>query len=457
MTVHAIRVVSEEDRFRHSADLTRRARALYPSGVTRVSVGTAPIGAYEDGISIYAQSGSGAFVEDVDGNRYLDFHNNFSTLVHGHAHPAVIQAIQGQLQRGVCFGNPTEADLDLAAALCDRIPAIERIRFLNSGTEAVMFAIKAARAITGRRKIAKFEGAFHGTYDWAEVSVRSNPENWGKGAVPHSTPPYLNTPDQVLRDVVTLPFNDLALTRAILDEHGDEIACILVDVMPCAAGMVPVLGDYLANLQELARHRDILVISDEVVCFRLGYSGSSALAGLDPDLVTLGKVIGGGLPIGAVGGKQQILSIFAPQDRAPVPQGGTFSANPLTMAAGLAALNGYSTGQVEHVNRLGDRLRQGVEEVANATGVPLIAMGAGSLFRLHLKRRRPTTYREAFASPKESEALRRLNTFVLMRGFQVAFPFWGAVSTVMSEAHIDAFVDAIRESVLAMPDLRGLQ
>ncbi|UES60120.1 aminotransferase class III-fold pyridoxal phosphate-dependent enzyme (plasmid) [Roseibium aggregatum] len=436
--------------FHRSMELTGRARAVYPAGVTRVSVGAVETGGENGPYSVYADLGEGAVVQDVDGNRYVDFHGNFSTLVHGHRHPGIAGAIHRQLERGTCFGNPTETDLDLAETIRDRIPAIERLRFLNSGTEAVMFAIKAARAATSRRKIAKLEGAFHGTYDWAEVSVRSTPANWGEDR-PRSNPPYLGTPPSVCDDTIVLPFNDTERARKILQENGPDIACVLIDMLPCAAGMIPIEAGYLAMLQETAHKHGIVLISDEVVCFRLGYRGASATMGFDPDLVTLGKVVGGGLPIGVVGGRADLMNVFAPQDAAPVPQGGTFSANPLTMVAGRTALEALGEDEIRRIGELGDRLRLASEEIARRMGVPLSVQGAGSLFRFHAKANRPATFRETFADADHAAFLRSLHAAMLLRGIYVAAPFWGSVSTAMNEDHIDHFLATLRECLAELP------
>lgn len=439
-------------RFDQSQALTERARNVYPAGVTRVSVGSLPIRERNNRISIYAHSGEGALVRDVDGNNYVDFHNNFSTLVHGHRHPGTIAAIASQLERGTCFGNATAADVALAESICERVPSIERLRYLNSGTEAVMFAIKAARAMTGRTRLAKLEGAFHGTYDWAEVSTRSQPGNWGES--PNSNPPYLNTPPHVTKDVVVLPLNDVERSRNIIERHGSELACIIVDMLPCAAGMIPLDDSYLAMLQDVAQKNGILLISDEVVCFRLGYHGASAARAFQPDFVTLGKVVGGGLPIGVVGGKKNFMEAFAPQDSAPVPQGGTFSANPLSMAAGRAALAALTATEVDRINALGCYLREQSEDVAAKRDVAICVQGAGSLFRFHAKKTRPYNYREAHHNAIESEVLRRLQVGMLERGFYVAAPFWGSVSTSMGKSHIDDFLDAFRTCLSEIPAIK---
>ncbi|WP_311043574.1 MULTISPECIES: aminotransferase class III-fold pyridoxal phosphate-dependent enzyme [Rhizobium] len=439
-------------RFDQSERLTKRARNVYPAGVTRVSIGTIPIQGMSDRLSIYAQSGEGARVTDVDGNHYVDFHNNFSTLVHGHRHAGTIAAVASQLERGTSFGNATAADVDLAEMICERVPAIERLRYLNSGTEAVMFAIKAARAMTGRTRLAKLEGAFHGTYDWAEVSTRSHPGNWGDS--PSSIAPYRNTPAHVTDDVVVLTINDVERSRNIIERHGSELACIVVDMLPCAAGMMPLDESYLSMLQDVAHKHGILLISDEVVCFRLGYQGASAARAFQPDFVTLGKVLGGGLPIGVVGGKKILMEAFAPQDSAPVPQGGTFSANPLSMAAGRAALASLTAPELDRISALGCYLREQSEAAAAENDLAISVQGAGSLFRFHAKKTRPCTYREAHHNAMESEILRRLQVGMLERGFYVAAPFWGSISTSMGKTHIEDFLNAFRSCLSEIPEIK---
>ncbi|AHG50178.1 hypothetical protein RLEG12_00825 (plasmid) [Rhizobium leguminosarum bv. trifolii CB782] len=439
-------------RFNQSERLTKRARNVYPAGVTRVSIGTIPIEGTNDRLSIYAQSGEGAHVTDVDGNHYVDFHNNFSTLIHGHRHPGTIAAVASQLERGTSFGNATAADVDLAEIICERVPAIERLRYLNSGTEAVMFAIKAARAMTGRTRLAKLEGAFHGTYDWAEVSTRSDPSNWGDP--PNSIAPYRNTPPHVPDDVVVLTINDVEQSRNTIERNSSELACIIVDMLPCAAGMMPLDESYLLMLQEVAHKYGILLISDEVVCFRLGYQGASAARAFRPDFVTLGKVVGGGLPIGVVGGRKTFMEAFAPQDSAPVPQGGTFSANPISMAAGRAALASLTVPELDRISALGSYLRVQSEIAAAENGLAISVQGAGSLFRFHAKKTRPCTYREAHHDVVESEILRRLQVGMIERGFYVAAPFWGSISTSMGKNHIEDFLDAFRSCLAEIPEIK---
>lgn len=233
---------------------------------------------------------------------------------------------------------PTPWEIELAEILCERVPAVDWVRFANTGTEAVMFAVKAARAFTDRPKVAKFEGAYHGAYDWVEVSENSEPGNWGDGE-PRRVPYARGTPASVLEEVVMVPFNDIGTTTTLLERHGDELACLVMDVLPSRAGLIPLEADYLDAIRRITRRRGIVLISDEVLNFRQGYGGAAARFGIEPDLVTFGKIIGGGLPIGAVGGLADVMAVFDSSDGwPPLPQGGTFAANPLSMVAGVTSM-----------------------------------------------------------------------------------------------------------------------
>ena len=304
-----------------------RALASLPGGNTRTTVFMKPY-------PIYAARGEGCRVWDLDGNVYIDCINNFTSQIHGHAHPALIKAATAQLALGSAFGLPTESEVDLAELLASRLPSVEQVRFANSGTEAVMMALKAARAHTGRPKIAKCEGAYHGSYDYAEVSLDPTPEAWGRNA-PVSVAYAKGTPDNVLADVVTIPFNDTEAAVSLIREHGPELACVLVDPMPNRAGLAPADRAYLEALRKVTREVGALLIFDEVITFRLGYRGAQGIWDIDPDLTTLGKIIGGGFPVGAIGGRKDVMAVFDPRPGKPaLPHGGTFSANPVTMRAG---------------------------------------------------------------------------------------------------------------------------
>lgn len=424
---------SSHNRLANSLQTYRRAQGVMPGGTTRVTIPRQPI-------PIYAAAGEGAWLTDIDGNRYLDLNNNFTTLIHGHAFEPVIAAVEKQLRSGTCFASPTTLEVEHAEILCRRVPAIERVRYVNTGTEAVMFAIKAARAITGRHKVAKLEGAYHGGYDWVEVSEDSRPENWG-GREPASVPFARGTPDSVLRDVVVIPFNDTKTTISLLDRHGPELACFVIDLVPSRAGLIPPVPGYLDAVRQVTRRHGVLLISDEVLNFRQGYHGAAARFGLEPDLVTLGKIIGGGLPIGAIGGRAEWMAAFDSSAGAPpLPQGGTFSANPLSMAAGIASLRALHEESFVELERLGERTRNGIARAIQARGLPMTVTGTASLFRVHAKRRTPGSYREAWATPAETALLNAMSRFMLDHGVIMPALTTSSLSTAMIEQDIDFFL-----------------
>src|ERR1700733_13142831 len=357
--------------------LNQRARQSLPGGNTRTTV-------YMKPYPIYAARGLGCRVWDVDGTERIDCINNFTAAIHGYAHPALLRAAEEQLGLGTAFGLPTSSELEWAELLTARVTSVERCRFVNSGTEAVMSAIKAARAYTGRPKIAKCEGAYHGTYDYAEVSLDPTPDTWGRNA-PVSVAFARGTPDNVLADVVTIPFNDVEAAVSLIREHGRELACVLVDPMPNRAGLAPADRAYLQGLRQITREVGALLIFDEVITFRLGYRGAQGLWGIDPDLTTLGKIIGGGFPVGAVAGKAEVMAVFDPTSGKPaLPHGGTFSANPVTMRAGLAAMALLDPKAFECLEANGEVVREGMRRALQDAGIAGRVTGAGSLLRLHL-------------------------------------------------------------------------
>ena len=413
-----------------------RAQTVLPGGTTRVTIARAPV-------PVYAAEGKGAWLTDLDGNRYLDLNNNFTTLIHGHAFEPVIEAVTAQLRSGTCFANPTAHEVAHAEMLTARVPAVERVRYVNTGTEAVMFAVKAARALTGRTKIAKFEGAYHGGYDWAEVSEDSTPENWGPADAPASIPFAKGTPPAVLEQVVPVPFNDLEATAALLHRHGPELACVIVDMVPSRAGLIPPLPGYMETIREITRQHGALLISDEVLNFRQSYHGAAARFGIAPDLITFGKIIGGGLPIGAIGGPADIMGVFDNSaGDPPLPQGGTFSANPLSMVAGLASMQALDEAAFARLEQMGEQVRTAFRSAIESRGLPLSVTGTASLFRVHMLPEPPTTYREAFARPPQAQALARMGRFMLDQGVIMPAATASSLSTAMGGAELEHLITA---------------
>jgi len=423
-----------------SQALYTRALASLPGGNSRTTVFMKPY-------PIYAQRGEGCRVWDVDGNVFIDCINNFTSLIHGHAHPALVKAATDQIARGTAFGLPTESEIDLAELLAARLPSVDQLRFANSGTEAVMMALKAARAFTGRPKIAKCEGAYHGSYDYAEVSLDPTPEAWG-GNAPVSVAYAKGTPENVLADVVTIPFNNPEAAASLIREHGAELAAVLVDPMPNRAGLVPADKAYLEALRAVTREVGALLIFDEVITFRLGYHGAQGLWGIDPDLTTLGKIMGGGFPVGAIGGRAEVMTVFDPRHGKPaLPHGGTFSANPVTMRAGLAAMQLLDEAAFKHLGALGDAVRDGINAAFRRHGVPGRAVGLGSLLKIHFAEREIRDYRSAYTTEQEAKRQAVFNSGLLNRGILAAGYGLMALSTPMSAAEADAIVAAANQSL----------
>ncbi len=427
-----------------AARLFERALEVMPGGVSRNTVLRRPH-------PIYAVRGEGCRVTDVEGATRIDFSNNMASLIHGHACPEIVRAVTEQLAKGTAFMLATEAEVRYAEYMCQRIPSFERLRFVNSGTEAVMAALKASRAFTGRPKIAKVEGAYHGGYDYAEVSQSPRPEQWGSIDRPLSVPLVHGTPTSALGDVAVIPFNDPDRAIAILDAHADELACILLDLMPHRVGLVPAEPEFVRALRDWADRHGALLVLDEVVTFRSEFGGLQERYGLTPDLTALGKMIGGGFPVGAVGGRADVMDVMNPgSQQFRFPHSGTFSANPVSMVAGLAAMEAFDRPAVERLNALNDRAMRGIERAIAATGATACVTGGGSMFRVHMKAQPPKDFREAYPFPEEAERLAMVLDSLFEQGFIMINTCAGTLSTPMTEAEIDALVSAFEHAFGAL-------
>ena len=419
-----------------SAELYERAKYTLPGGVSRNTV-------LRDPHPLYAAHASGCHVIDLEGVERIDFANNMASLIHGHAHPEITRAVTAQLAKGTAFTLATEVEVDYAEYLVSRNPAFDKIRFVNSGTEAVMAAIKCARAFTGRPKLAKVEGAYHGVYDYAEVSQTSKPDQWGDVDGPASVPVVHGTPQSALDDVVVVPFNDVERTLAILEPHADELACVLLDPMPHRVGLHPADAEYIEALREWCTARGALLVLDEVVTFRSTYGGAQEWYDVDPDLTAMGKGIGGGFPVGAIAGRADVMDMLNPlADELLFPHSGTFSANPVTMTAGLTAMRLYDQSAVDRVNDLAARAMTGIRRSIRETGVPVCVTGGGSMFRVHFKPEPPRNYREAFATVEENRRLKYMLDHLFASGFMMINTCSATISTPMGEPEIDALVAA---------------
>lgn len=433
------------DKASRSSALYEEAKHVMPGGNTRTTVFLKPY-------PIYAERGEGCRVWDVDGVERFDCINNFTAAIHGHAHPVLMREAIDQIRLGTAFGMPTASEIDMARLLAGRIDSVEQVRFSNSGTEAVMMALKAARAHTSRPAIAKCEGAYHGSYDFAEVSMDSSAANWGNSA-PRSVPYTKGTPQGVLDEVVVIPFNDVDGSAEILRARGQDLAAILVDPMPNRAGLMPATPEYLAMLREVADEIGALLIFDEVISFRLGHGGTQGLWGVEADITCLGKIIGGGFPVGATGGRAEVMQVFDPSAGKPaVPQGGTFSANPMTMRCGLAAMELLDQAAFAHLDRLGDRARDGIGRAFRDAGIAGQTTGRGSLLKFHFTDAPITSYRSAQPDAAANAMLARFNIELLNRGVLMAGYGLMAFSTPMTDDDIDAVVAAVSASLKALSD-----
>ena len=423
-----------------SAKLHERALKYLPGGNTRTTV-------YMKPYPIYAVRGAGCRVWDADGDVRIDCINNFTSHIHGYANPTINAVVKKQLENGTAFGLPTSAEIDLAELLCTRVESIERVRFTNSGTEAVMMAIKAARAFTGRVKIAKVEGAYHGSYDYAEVSLDSQPKEWGDDT-PSSIPYAKGTPSSVLTDVITIPFNDPEMAVKLLRLHAGELAAVLIDPVPNRAGLIPASQQFITSLVDTAKEIGALLIFDEVISFRLCYRGAQSLWDVKPDLTALGKIIGGGFPIGAVGGREDVMAVFDPTYGKPaLPHGGTFSANPISMTAGMAAMQLLDRKSFKRLDEMGASLRAAINKILIARNLAGQAVGMGSLIKVHLTSHDVKDYRSAF---QDSETARKLSVFVqglMNRGVLVASNGLIALSTPMTNEDLDLIIQAVEGAV----------
>jgi glutamate-1-semialdehyde 2,1-aminomutase len=421
---------------------TARSRALHEEALAVMPGGNSRTTTFFDPYPFYAARGQGAHIWDADGNDRLDFNGNYTSLILGHAPPDVVKAAQQAIEAGLSFPGPTEWEIRLAEMLTRRVPSVERVRFTNSGTEATMNAVRLARAFTGRPKIAKFEGAYHGTHDWVLVSVTPDPKTAGNRRRPKPVPASAGLPPAVLKHTVVLPWNDAEACEQILAAEAANLAAVLVDPLLGIGGVIPPADGFLQRLREITERHGIVLIFDEVISFRVAWGGAQERFGVRPDLTTFGKIIGGGLAVGAFGGRADLMSFYDPrQGAARISHGGTFNANPATMAAGVATLNALTPEAYARLDALGERLRGGITRLLAGTRRKGQVSGVGSLFCLHWTTEPLTDYRSS--RPKDGEQPLRMFVGLLNEGILLTQRGLGACSLAMTDEDVDRFVNAL--------------
>ncbi|WP_293473532.1 aspartate aminotransferase family protein [Phenylobacterium sp.] len=428
-----------------SAQLFERARRVQPGANTRHMITFAPY-------IVYADRGEGCRLTDVDGNVYIDWINNFSTQIHGYAFAPILEAVRAQIERTICCILPDESEIELSEMIVERMPGVDQVRFTNSGTEAMMVAIKAARALTGRSKVAKAEGGYHGQYDLMEASFLPTPANWGPADRPAAPPLGVGTPRSLTDQVVVYPFNDWPTTEALLEESAADLAAVVIDPYPARLGFSPADRAYLDALKAFCRRRGVVLIFDEVFCNRAGYHGAQGRAGVTPDLTVMGKIIGGGFPIGAVGGTREAMAVF---DNLAGPlrmsHSGTFTANPVSMAAGIAALKHLTPEVFQRLERQGDRLRSGLTAQFRREGLVMRANGLASMTSLQFFAEPARDYREFYtrSGPDYLQRMQSLHRSFLSEGVLMATRGMMIGSAAMTDADIEETLDRCGRALAA--------
>lgn len=420
-----------------SAQLFERARQLIPGGVNSPvracrSVGSDPL---------FIDRAQGCWIYDADGNAYVDYIGSWGPMILGHRHPDVIAAISRVLDGGTSFGAPTALETTLAQLIVDAIPSVDMVRMVNSGTEATMSAIRLARGFTGRDKIVKFDGCYHGHADALLVEA-------GSGVATLQIPGSPGVPAEFVGHTLSLPYNDIQTVRDVMEKTGDQIACIIVEPVAGNMGLVPPVDGFLEALRETTSKHGSLLIFDEVMTgFRVAFGGAQALYGITPDLTCFGKIIGGGLPVGAYGGRQEIMAHVAPLG--PVYQAGTLSGNPLAMAAGIATLNALQApGVYEGLETVAQQLITGLRSAAGDAGIPVSCAQVGAMLGLFFSDAPVHDY--AAAKTADLERFARYYKGMLARGIYLAPSQFEAF--FLSTAHDD---DAIQKTLGAAREVFG--
>ena len=423
------------ERTPRSQALQREAEKFLPGGSSRTT-------AYFDPYPHFIEKGMGKYIYDVDGNKYLDLMINATSLILGHSHPEIATSVQEQSILGLAFSGPTESQISLAKILCDRIPSVDTIRFTNSGTEGTMMAVRAAREFTGRRKIVKVEGGYHGAHEYVAVSVYSSEKD--NSGEPKATPEYSKQPKTITDDVIVIKYNDVKAMDKVLRQNCQDIACVIIEPVVSNFGYLPANIDFLTRLRSVTAETGIILIFDEVQSFRLGPGGAQELLGVIPDMTCLGKIIGGGLPIGAFGGRKDIMNLFDPtQEVTPISHAGTFNANPVTMRAGEVVMNHLTQEVYDRMNSMGEVLRNKLGATFDELGIPIQVTGIGSLFGLHFTASEISNYDDVLSADLDKKAMFFLG--MLNEGILMQTGIAGSLNVLSTDADVDRIVNTVRK------------
>ncbi len=424
----------------NNQQLFSAAQKHIPGGVN------SPVRAFKGvgGDPVFFASAKGAYLTDVEGKRYIDYIGSWGPMIAGHAHPAIIEAVQKACEFGLSYGAPTAIETDMADLLCELVPSMEMVRMVNSGTEATMTAIRLARGYTGRDKIVKFEGCYHGHADSLLVKA-------GSGALTLGEPSSAGVPKSIAEHTITLRFNDAESVRQCFADIGDQVAGIIVEPVAGNMNCIPPVPGFLEALREICDQYGSVLIFDEVMTgFRVALGGAQEKYGVTPDLTTLGKIVGGGMPVGAFGGKREVMQCIAPLG--PVYQAGTLSGNPIAMAAGLATLNLIQApGFHDHLNSQTKKLTDGLQKLADAAGIPLTTHQVGGMFGFFFSDEDKIEFFEQ-VTKCDMDRFKRFYHSMLDNGVYLAPSAFeaGFVSAAHSDDEINATLDAARKAFAAL-------
>ncbi|MGO9388410.1 MAG: glutamate-1-semialdehyde 2,1-aminomutase [Methanobacterium sp.] len=413
-----------------SEELFQIAKKFLPGGVD------SPVRSYKP-YPFFAERSEGPYIYDVDKNYYIDYCLAYGPLVLGHTHPDVMESVKEQLELGSAFGVPTEKEIELAKLVVNKIPCAEMVRFVNSGTEATMSAIRLARAYTGRKKIIKFEGSYHGAHDY--VLVKS-----GSGAM--GLPDSLGVPEETTSNTLVIPFNSREAVDSLIEKQSQEIAAIIVEPVMGNVGCIPPRDGYLKFLREVTAEHDIVLIFDEVITgFRVAEGGAQDYYNVIPDLVTLGKILGGGFPMGALVGKKELMEMLTPLGQ--VYQAGTFNGNPVSITAGLTTLKLLNHNFYEELNHKGDYMRNGISDILEDNNLEFKIAGLSSMFQLYFTNKDVWNYMDAKSSDTKMfdqyfHNLLKEGVFIPPSQFECCF-----ISLMHRESELDTTLEAMKQSI----------